>query len=206
MAGIPLRWLALGDSYTVGEAIDADARWPEQLAATLRTHGFAVAAPQLIACTGWTTDELSAAIAASALAPPYDLVSLLIGVNNQYRGRDLDEYRVQFTELLQRAIALAGDRAGHLLVLSIPDWSVTPFAASSDRDRAQIAREIDAFNAAACGVCAAHGVAWVDITPLSRDPGALATQLASDGLHPSAAQYALWAAEALPTALRVLRD
>jgi lysophospholipase L1-like esterase len=204
VAGTAIRWLALGDSYTIGEAVDAGSRWPQVLADALRAQGIAVAPVQFIAGTGWSTDELGAALEGSTLAPPYDLVSLLIGVNNQYRGRDLDEYRVQFTDLLLRAVALAGDRAGRVLVLSIPDWGVTPFAASGDRDRARIAREIDAFNATACEICAAHRVAWVDITPLSRDPGAQATQLAGDGLHPSAAQYALWAAHALPVALRLL--
>ncbi len=205
LAGGHLRWLALGDSYTIGEAVAEDTRWPVQLAALLRGHGIAIAPPQVIACTGWSTDELASAIDASVLTPTYDLVSLLIGVNNQYRGRELGEYREQFADLLVRAIALAGDRAGRVLVLSIPDWGVTPFAASSGRDTAHIAHEIDAFNATACEECTARGVAWVDITPLSRDPGAQASMLAVDGLHPSAAHYALWAAAALPMALRLLR-
>jgi lysophospholipase L1-like esterase len=199
-----VRWLALGDSYTIGEAVDPEGRWPVQLAARLREHGLVVDAPHLVARTGWTTDELSAAMDAAALEPGWGLVSLAIGVNNQYRGRTTDEYRAQFEGLLRRAITLAGGRPGRVLVLSIPDWGVTPFAAKSGRDLARIADEIDAFNAQAAAVCRAHGVAFVDVTADSRGPGAHADLLADDGLHPSAAQYALWAERALPVALRLL--
>lgn len=205
-AHAPLRWLALGDSYTIGEDVAEEGRWPVQLAALLRAEGLAVDPPVLIARTGWTTDELSAAMDEAGLAPGYDLVSLLIGVNNQYRGRGLDEYGVQFSALLERAIGFAGGRAGRVLVLSIPDWGVTPFGAKSGRDLAAIARELDACNATAAAICAARGVAFVDITGLSRDPGAMPHMLAGDGLHPSAAQYALWAARALPVAGSLLRD
>ncbi len=120
----------------------------------------------------------------------WDLVSLLIGVNNQYRGRTLDDYREQFSGLLERAIALAGHQPSRVFVLSIPDWSVTPFA--QGRDRARIAQEIDAFNATARHICKALGVAFIDITPTSRDQGGDADMLVADGLHPSAAMYARW--------------
>jgi lysophospholipase L1-like esterase len=200
----PLRWLALGDSYTIGEGVAPDGRWPEQLAALLRARGIAIAPPHILARTGWTTDELSAAIDGEALAPSHDLVSLLIGVNDQYRGRGLDEYAAQFTALLARAIGFAGGRAGRVLVLSIPDWGVTPFGATSGRNVAAIARELDACNATAAAICAARGVAFVDITGLSRDPGAMPHMLAADGLHPSAGQYALWAECALPVAKALL--
>jgi len=144
-----LRYLALGDSYTIGESVAPEARWPAQLAQSLRAAGIAVGDPRIIATTGWTTDELDAAIDAAQPASDFDLVSLLIGVNNQYRGRDLENYRVEFRALLERAIALSGGDARHVLVVSIPDWGVTRFGAKSGRNTAQIAREIDAFNAAA---------------------------------------------------------
>lgn len=200
----PLRMLALGDSYTIGESVAEDGRWPVQLAARLRGDGVAIAPPTIVARTGWTTDELSAAMDDAGLADRFDLVSLLIGVNNQYRGRPLDEYEAQFTALVARAIELAGHRAARVLVLSIPDWGATPFAAKSGRDRARIGAEIDAFNRAAAAICAGQGVAFVDITPISRDPGGQPDMIAADGLHPSAAQYALWAQRALPVAKGLL--
>src|SRR5690606_3173755 len=199
-----LRYLALGDSYTIGEGIAEDGRWPLQLAQALRAEGIALADPWIIATTGWTTDELSAAIDAARPAPGFDLVSLLIGVNNQYRGRGLDEYRAQFDALLARAIGFASGRAGRVLVLSIPDWGVTPFAAGSGRDPATIARELDGFNAVARAQCAARDVAFVDITAVSRERGAEAAMLAADGLHPSAAMHAQWTRLALPVARRLL--
>jgi len=140
---------------------------------------------------------------AASFAPPYDLVTLLIGVNNQYRGRPLDEYHAQFHALLQRAIKLAGGNAGHVIVVSIPDWGVTPFAAREGRDASVAAREIDAFNAAACTEAGSVGAHWVDVTTISRAPGARA-ELADDGLHPSAAQYARWTEAILPVARGVL--
>ncbi|MFT3755440.1 MAG: SGNH/GDSL hydrolase family protein [Pseudoxanthomonas sp.] len=191
-------FLALGDSYTIGEGVAEDGRWPVQLARALRSDGIGITPPRIIATTGWTTDELSSAIDAAEPLGEYDLVSLLIGVNNQYRGRGVDEYREQFAALLQRAIGHAHDDAKRVIVLSIPDWGVTPFAMQQGRDTAQIAAEIDAFNAAARETCKAAGVAFIDITPVSREDGGEAEMLANDGLHPSAAMYARWAALALP--------
>lgn len=185
-----MRYLALGDSYSIGEGVTDAGRWPVQLATALRAHGIALEDPSIIATTGWTTDELSAAMDAAEPLGTWDLVSLLIGVNNQYRGRALDEYREQFSALLDRAIALAGNTPSHVFVLSIPDWGVTPFA--QNRDCAAIAHEIDAFNVAAHEVCNERGVAFIDITPASRDQGGDAKMLAADGLHPSAAMYARW--------------
>ena len=140
----PMRYLALGDSYTIGEGVEARGSWPMQLARALRAEGFVLADPQVIATTGWTTDELDAAIDAAAPADDFDLASLLVGVNNQYRGRGLEDYREQFAALLERAIGFARGDAGRVLVLSIPDWGVTPFAAGSGRDVAVIGRELDA--------------------------------------------------------------
>lgn len=203
----PLRWLALGDSYTIGEGVSADGRWPVQLAAQLREDGRAVDDPRIVATTGWTTDELASALdAAEPLGRDWDLVSLLIGVNDQYRGRPVADYAPAFATLLDRAIGYAGGRADRVVVLAIPDWGVTPFAAASRRDRAAIAHELDAYNATAARICAERGVAFVDIAPVSRARGAEPTMLVEDGLHPSAALYGEWTREALPVVRRLLTD
>ncbi|HEV7587259.1 MAG TPA: SGNH/GDSL hydrolase family protein [Longimicrobium sp.] len=197
-----VRYLALGDSYTIGEGVEAGERWPARLAALLRARGIAVAEPEIVARTGWTTDELDAAIDVAAPHGSYGLVSLLIGVNNQYRGGAESIYRADFTTLLHRAIGFAGGDASRVVVLSIPDWGVTPF--TEGRDRARIAAEIDAFNAAAREVTAELGARWVDVTPASRQAGSDRAMLVADGLHPSGRQYARWAELALPAAAAVL--
>jgi lysophospholipase L1-like esterase len=199
-----LRYLALGDSYTIGEGVAEDSRWPVQLARALRGEGTALDDPDIIAATGWTSDELDAAIDTAQPADDYDLVSLLIGVNNQYRGRAVDEYRLDFYALLERAIGFAAGRSDRVLVLSIPDWGATRFGRDSGRDLAVVADELDAYNDAARGICATRGVAFVDITPVSRDRGTQPEMLADDGLHPSAAMYARWTQLALPVARRLL--
>ncbi len=201
-----MRYLALGDSYTIGEDVAASGRWPVQLATALRDSGIALDDPHIIATTGWTTDELDAGIDADAPQGPFDLVSLLIGVNDQYRGRSVDDYRPRFTALLERALGFAGGRPSRVLVLSIPDWGVTPYAVASGRDRVQIGQELDAYNTAAAAICAGHGVTFIDITDLSRDFGGEAVMLAADGLHPSAAMYALWHQRAYPVARVQLAD
>ncbi len=198
------RYLALGDSYTIGEGVPDGGRWPVQLAAALRGEGIALAEPRIIATTGWTTDELDAAIDAAEPIGEFGFVSLLIGVNNQYRGRGVDEYREQFAALLRRAIGFAGGRRDRVLALSIPDWGVTRFGRDSGRDLARVSRELDAYNAAARDICAEHGVAFVDITPVSRERGLEDAMLAEDGLHPSAAMYAEWTRLALPAARGLL--
>jgi lysophospholipase L1-like esterase len=187
-----VRILALGDSYTIGEAVAVEARWPMRLAAMMRARGIAVAEPTIIATTGWTTDELSRGIDAANPRGPFDVVTLLIGVNNQYRGRTRDEYRDQFRALLARAVAFAGGRAGRVVVLSIPDWGVTPFAAG--RDRAMIAAEIDAFNEINRDEAKRAGAKYVDITPISRRASVEPALIAADGLHPSGLMYEAWAA------------
>ena len=195
MTSGPVKFLALGDSYTIGEGVDPDDRWPVQLAAAMRARGIAIAHPQIIAKSGWSTDELLAAIdnevAQGEIEPPYALTSLQIGVNNQYRGRSVDDFRAEFCVLLDLALAFAGGEPTQVLVLSIPDWGVTPFAQSAGRDRDQVAREIDAYNAAAESVCRSRGVHWVDITDLTRHPDH-SQWLVADGLHPSADMYRLW--------------
>jgi lysophospholipase L1-like esterase len=206
-----LRYLALGDSYTIGESVEESERWPNQLASLLGSS------PQftksiggieggefevtIIAKTGWTTDELWEGIQARKVSPPYDLVSLLIGVNNQYRGRSIEEYREQFVFLLNKAIEYAGGDANKVIVLSIPDWGVTPFA--KDRDAFQIAKEIDAFNAINKEETEKANAHYIDVTPISRQAVHDLSLIASDGLHPSGKMYALWADLALQTVLKI---
>jgi lysophospholipase L1-like esterase len=199
-----MRYLALGDSYTIGESVRPEERWPVQLAARLRQADISIDDPFIIATTGWTTDELSAGINVAKPVGPFDLVSLLIGVNNQYRGRRADEYRREFTALLQRAIQFTGDRPARVLVLSIPDWGVTPFAA--DRDRARIRAEIDQFNAINRAVTEQFGARYVDVTPISRRAASDTGLIANDGLHPSGKMYALWADLAFPVAREALKE
>lgn len=184
-----LHYLALGDSYTIGEAVAAHDRWPAELVRRLRRAGVVIDDPQIVATTGWTTDELAQGMREVSLAPTYDLVTLQIGVNNQYRGRSADDYRDQFADLLARAITLAGDRPERVVVVSIPDWGVTRFAREQGRDGSRIAAEIDTFNAIAREQAQRVGARFVDITGISREHPEL---VADDGLHPSAAQYALW--------------
>jgi lysophospholipase L1-like esterase len=194
-----MRFLALGDSYTIGEGVAAEGRWPMVLARLAREGGVPLEDPTIIAVTGWTTDELGAGIDQAAPERPFDLVTLLIGVNNQYRGRPLDEYRQQLRGLLERAVGLAGGDAGHVIVVSIPDWGVTPFA--EERDRATIAAAIDRFNTVGRAEAARRGGRYVDVTGASRaSPGLLV----ADGLHPSADAYLDWARLILPEALVAL--
>src|SRR3989442_1603822 len=195
----PVRYLALGDSYTIGASVAPAERWPVQLAAQLRANGLIVAEPLIIAHTGWTIDELMAGIERQPPQGPFDLVSLLIGVNDQYRGRSSDEYRRQLRQLLHTAIAYAGGRPAHVIVLSIPDWSVTPFAAG--HQRAAIAAAIDHFNAINRQETAQAGARYVDVTPVSRQALQDASLLATDGLHPSGKMYTQWVELVLPTAL-----
>jgi len=187
----PLRFLALGDSYTIGEAVDPSERWPVQLADRLRRSGFPLSNPEIVAQTGWTTGELMTAIASAEPQGVFDLVSLLIGVNNQYRGRDIEEYRNEFASLLTQAVRFAGGGSEHVVVLSIPDWGVTPYA--KGRDRGTIAREIDLFNSVNREEAQRAGVHYVDVTGVSRKAADDPLLLAPDGLHPSGMMYEQWA-------------
>ncbi len=207
-----IRYLALGDSYTIGESVPENERWSNQLARLVE------ASPQftksiegsqrgvevtIIARTGWTTDELWDDIQARDINPLYDLVSLLIGVNNQYRGLDIEDYREGFIFLLNKSIEYAGGDANRVIVLSIPDWGVTPFAAS--RDSKQIAVEINQFNAVNKEETEKAGARYIDITPISREAVNDPTLIAGDGLHPSGKMYAEWAKLALPIVLEILK-
>ena len=196
------RLLALGDSYTIGEAVPVSERWPLQLAEMAQTQGL-MSAPvdvRIVAQTGWTVAELSDALDSieSELDIPWSLVTLLIGVNDQYRGHSLARYQSDFAQMLQRAAHWAGSPT-RLRVLSIPDWGVTPFAREDHRSAAQIAATIDAFNAVAHEVCERWDVRFIDITDLTREAATDPTLLAEDGLHPSGRDYGRWAERVLQT-------
>lgn len=197
-------YLALGDSYTIGEGVSENERYPVLLQDSLEASGIHLSDLQIIARTGWTTDELSEAIDQAELSTPYDLVTLLIGVNNQYRGRTPDNYRPEFVNLLERAVEYAGGNSGRVIVLSIPDWGVTPFA--EGRDKEQIAREIDAYNAINREESEKAGVAWVDVTAISREAASRPELLAPDGLHPSGLMYRYWVNDLFPLAFEMLKD
>jgi lysophospholipase L1-like esterase len=199
----PARFLALGDSYTIGESVAVTDRWPNQLAQALRKKGMSIGEPEIVARTGWTTDRLSSGIDVAKPLGPYSLVTLMIGVNDQYWDRDRDRYRAGFVELLQRAIGYAGGNAKRVVVVSIPDWGVTPFAV--DRDRAKIAAQIDRFNAVAREEAMFAGAHFVDVTPISRQAATDPTLIAPDGLHPSAKMYAQWVTVILPQAEAALQ-
>lgn len=196
-------YLALGDSYTIGESVPAAESFPYQTMARLRQEGLEMADPLIIAKTGWTTDELAEAIREHPLQESFSVVTLLIGVNNQYRGRPLDNYREEFTALLDQAILFANGHPRHVAVLSIPDWGVTPFA--EGRDRSKIAEEIDAYNGAAKEIALAHQCAWLDITDSTRANGQKPEFLAEDGLHPSGKEYTVWAERLSPVLRGILQ-
>jgi lysophospholipase L1-like esterase len=185
------KYLALGDSYTIGEKVEEKDNFPNQTITLLNQSGKRFEEATIIAKTGWTTDELQEKLAQVRLAIPFDIVTLLIGVNNQYRGRSADEYAVQFEQLLQQAIGYAGGKNQHVIVLSIPDWGVTPFAA--DRDRKKIAEEIDLFNSINKKIAAQYQVHYIDITPFTREAAHDLSLVAEDGLHPSGKDYKRWA-------------
>jgi lysophospholipase L1-like esterase len=202
-ASASISYLALGDSYTIGEGAGHDDRWPVQLAGMARAQGLMITEPDIIARTGWTTAELQAAIQAANNQKTYGLVSLLIGVNNQYRGQSTATYRTEFRALLATAIRFAGGQAKHVVVLSIPDWGQSPYALG--RDQARIATEIDQFNAVAHEECQHADVAFVDITPSTRSAAGDVRQFTTDGLHYTGAQMRHWAEQTLPIVDKLLR-
>ena len=185
------KYLALGDSYTIGEKVEEKDNFPNQTVLLLNTPNKRFEDATIIAKTGWTTDELQDKLSQTRLAIPFDIVTLLIGVNNQYRGRSVEEYTIQFEQLLQHAVGYAGGDSQHVIVLSIPDWGVTPFAA--DRDRKKIAEEIDLFNAANKNIAKKYTVHYIDITPYTREATSDISLVAEDGLHPSGKDYKRWA-------------
>ncbi len=184
-------YLALGDSYTIGEQVLLSESFPYQVVQLLRKKNIEIAAPEIIAKTGWTTDDLNAAIQENIFLKQYDFVSLLIGVNNQYRGRAVEEYETEFNFLLEQAVELAGNDSTKVFVLSIPDWGVTSFAV--DRDVAKIANEIDEYNATCKKITLQQNCTYIDITTSQRIDAHNDEMLASDGLHPSGKEYEKWA-------------
>ena len=184
-------YLALGDSYTIGESLPLKDNFPFQTVDLLRKKGMTIVDPEIVAKTGWTTDELIDAIAKRSLKPSYDFVSLLIGVNNQYRGRDVSVYEKEFEHLLKQAIQFAGGKRDHVFVLSIPDWGATPFA--KDRDQDKITREIDLYNATNQKITQQYKVEYIEITAGTRDAKNDLGLVADDKLHPSKNEYARWA-------------
>ena len=188
-----LTYLALGDSYTIGESVTQTESFPYQFVTKLRLQGLNVANPKIIAKTGWTTDELQAAIKAENLTQTFDIVTLLIGVNNQYRGYSKITYRKEFKELLQTALGYASGNKKSVFVISIPDWGVTPFGLSSGKSAKAIADEIDAFNIINKEETLAMEISYTDITPDSRKAATDVSLIAKDGLHPSGKLYLQWA-------------
>ncbi|EMR00729.1 SGNH/GDSL hydrolase family protein [Cesiribacter andamanensis] len=195
-----INYLALGDSYTIGEGVAPEERWPVLLQKRLQEQGIALSDPRIIATTGWTTAELLAAIEREQPTNTFDLVSLLIGVNNQYRGYDLDIFRTEFTKLVQKAIYFARKKPEGVVVVSIPDWGVTPFAADKGPER--IAGEIEQYNRLKREICQRLDVRFYDITPLSKQAATDSGLLAEDQLHPSGRMYARWVETILPDVVK----
>jgi lysophospholipase L1-like esterase len=185
------RLLCLGDSYTIGESLPYRDNFPSQTVSILNGQGLEWEAPEIIARTGWTTDELQSAIDRHQFQDGSDFVTLLIGVNDQYRGRLVAEYAPAFTSLLKLAVHLAFDKADHVIVLSIPDWGVTPFA--HNRNRPAVAKDIDEYNAVNRAIALEFGVHYLDITAGTREAAGDPSLVAADGLHPSQKEYARWA-------------
>jgi lysophospholipase L1-like esterase len=184
-------YLALGDSYTIGESLPEQDNFPNQTVQLLTKAGYQFEIPVIVAKTGWTTAELQRAVKNRLTQEQYSFVSLLIGVNNQYRGESLQEYTKQFEELVQKAIGFAGEKADHVYVLSIPDWGVTPFA--EGRDWKLISRQIDSFNTVNRSLAEKWNVNYIEITEGTRVAAEDRSLIAGDGLHPSAKEYKRWA-------------
>lgn len=186
-------YLALGDSYTIGQSVPEKDRFPVLLVNDLNTKNYNFNTPRIIARTGWTTGELKSAILQENISKKYDLVTLLIGVNNQYRGNSIDVFRTEFIELLKMAISFAGNKTKNVIVVSIPDWAVSPFAAG--RDRTKISEEIDLFNAVKKEETLKLNVKFIDITPVSRQALNKNQYFANDNLHFSGEMHQLWVDE-----------
>lgn len=198
---IKVRMLALGDSYTTGEAIPETKSWPHQLEAALLGDSVRVDSLRVVAHTGWTTSDLIIAMNKSHLVPTYDLVTLQIGVNNQYQGLPFELFQDEFVELLARAIVLAGNQPGHVVVLTIPDYSVTPVGQRLDPDRTRA--EIDGYNGFIAATLDSTATALVNITDISREAAEDSSLTARDGLHPSAKMYAAWVELLRPVVARI---
>jgi lysophospholipase L1-like esterase len=196
-------FLALGDSYTIGQSVPSNENFPAQTVTILQADSISMRAPQIIATTGWTTIDLQNAINAANIQTTYDVVTLLIGVNDQFQGLDTGGYRTRFTQLLQQSIVLAGNKTSHVFVLSIPDYSVTPYA--KDYDTAKIRMQLEEFNAINKQIALTYNVAYINITPLTEEMKTNSTLIANDGLHPSALEYTQWVDLLAPEIAKVLK-
>lgn len=190
-AALPLKLLALGDSYTCGTGVGEKERWPEQLAAALRASGIPAAPPRLVAGFGWRTGQLRKEAGLAGLEEDFGLVSLLAGVNDQYNGVTAESYAEEFEGLLGLALRCAGGEPGRVFVLSIPDYGYTPFFR---RKREKVSAEIARFNAVNRGLAEKAGVKYFDITPITRLGLERPELVGPDGIHPTAAMYAMWVA------------
>ncbi len=200
-----LSYLAIGDSYTIGEGVSSEGNFPNQLEKEMASLGTSFSKPTIIAKTGWTTDELKSGIAAASIdGQVYDLVTLLIGVNNQYRSRPVENFQIEFEEMLQSAIIFAGGKKERVIVVSIPDWGVTPFAIKRNVNQEKVAKEIDQYNAAKLEICRKYKVQFVDITTSYRTYGDAQEMLAEDQLHPSDKVYKDWV-EKISSHLKILK-
>ena len=187
-------YLALGDSYTIGEGVESSGRYPNQAVEILKSNNLIFENPTIIAKTGWTTDELDKGIEAAGIGGnTYDLVTLLIGVNNQYRGRSVSDYEIEFRKMLTKSINFAEGNPKHVVVISIPDWGITPFASERGTDQQKVAKEIDAYNAAKKSISDELGAHYIDITEEYRKIGASPEMVVEDKLHPSDLVYKSWA-------------
>jgi len=195
-------YLALGDSYTIGQSVAESERFPAQTVALIRQQGIKLADPVYIATTGWTTEDLQSAIASRNPATA-NVVSLLIGVNDQYRGLDTGGYALRFRQLLDKALSLANGKRSNVFVLSIPDYSVTPFVSADQKPR--VSMQIDWFNAINQRITSSYGISYTDITPSTREAATNSTLIASDGLHPSGLEYSKWAVLLAPKMKAVLQ-
>jgi lysophospholipase L1-like esterase len=195
--------LALGDSYTIGESVSEDQRCPVQLASRLRDEGISISKPDIIATTGWTTDELQETIDSLQPDKNYDLVSLLIGVNNQYRGYPIDQYKKEFEELLNDAISFAGNEATRVFVVSIPNYGVTPFGMQKGEDR--IRQELLRYDAIADSISNLYEIPFINITPSSEKAKNDFSYIAKDELHPSGKQYSEWVENIIPVVKSIIK-
>lgn len=183
-------YLALGDSYTIGEGVSYSERWPVQLVEELNERGYAVAPPKIVAETGWTTQNLLIAMDNQLYEPRlYDLVSILIGVNNQYQDKTLEDYELDLNEIFRFAITKSRNGVDGVFALSIPDYGATPFGGLNSEE---ISEEIDEFNAVYRRVADEFGVDFYNITPISREVENDPDLLAEDDLHPSGLMYRSW--------------
>lgn len=191
----PLRLLSLGDSYTIGQGVNVNDRWPMQLISRLRMENFKLEEPRYIAATGWTTGDLLRAMELHLNNEKFDLVSVLIGVNNQFQGKSMEEYETELREIFRRAVKHSKNGAAGVFALSIPDYGVTPFGLEKEEE---IKADIDAFNAIFEAVAQDFQVDFYNITPISRSAKNKPVLIAEDGLHPSATMYSLWVQQIVP--------